>query len=143
MRTRGRSPRALVLVVAALVLLLGLGSAVAAAAPKGDRGARRGSIADDEISIQLRSTWARADSRQGFAEATNRPALEILDRVGGGDSFAAGLLYGVLELDDLDLAVEYGAARGALAMTTPGDPSMATLREVERLVAGVGARVQR
>ena len=84
--------------------------------------------------------WLRG---HGFAEATVRPGLEILDRVGGGDSFAAGLLYGLLELDDLELAVEYGAAHGALAMTTPGDTSMAALRDVERLVAGAGARVQR
>jgi 2-dehydro-3-deoxygluconokinase len=84
--------------------------------------------------------WARD---RGFAEATHRPALEVLDRVGGGDSFASGLLYGLLELDDLELAVEYGAAHGALAMTTPGDTSMATLAEVQRLAGGAGARVRR
>jgi 2-dehydro-3-deoxygluconokinase len=79
-----------------------------------------------------------------FAEATHRPGLEILDRVGGGDSFASGLIYGLLERDgDLALAVEYGAAHGALAMTTPGDTSMANLSEVEALVRGAGARVQR
>lgn len=81
--------------------------------------------------------------RTGFVQATHRPGLEIMDRVGGGDSFASGLIYGLLEKSDLALAVEYGAAHGALAMTTPGDTSMATLREVERLVAGGGARVQR
>ncbi|WDZ83624.1 sugar kinase [Micromonospora cathayae] len=79
-----------------------------------------------------------------FAEATHRPGLEILDRVGGGDSFASGLIYGLLERGgDLALAVEYGAAHGALAMTTPGDTSMASLAEVEALVRGAGARVQR
>lgn len=78
-----------------------------------------------------------------FAEATHRPALEILDRVGGGDSFASGLIYGLLEHGDLQAAVEYGAAHGALAMTTPGDTSMASLREVQSLVRGFGARVQR
>jgi 2-dehydro-3-deoxygluconokinase len=79
-----------------------------------------------------------------FAEATNRPALEILDRVGGGDSFASGLIYGLLERDgDVAVAVEYGAAHGALAMTTPGDTSMASLAEVEALMRGSGARVQR
>jgi 2-dehydro-3-deoxygluconokinase len=82
-------------------------------------------------------------AKTGFVEATHRPGLEILDRVGGGDSFASGLIYGLLELDDLAAAVQYGAAHGALAMTTPGDTSMATLREVQRLVAGAGARVQR
>ena len=78
-----------------------------------------------------------------FAHATPRPAMEILDRVGGGDSFASGLIYGLLEGDSLQAAVEYGAAHGALAMTTPGDTSMATLAEVKRLIAGSGARVQR
>jgi 2-dehydro-3-deoxygluconokinase len=79
----------------------------------------------------------------GFVQATDRPGLAILDRVGGGDSFASGLIYGLMEKGDLATAVEYGAAHGALAMTTPGDTSMATLNEVERLAAGGGARVQR
>jgi 2-dehydro-3-deoxygluconokinase len=79
----------------------------------------------------------------GFVESTQRPGLEILDRVGGGDSFASGLVYGLLTSGDLQKAVEYGAAHGALAMTTPGDTSMATLAEVEALVQGTGARVQR
>src|SRR5512142_982995 len=82
-------------------------------------------------------------SADGFAEATHRPALEIMDRVGGGDSFASGLIYGLLRFGDLATAIEYGAAHGALAMTTPGDTSMANLAEVERLVKGGGARVQR
>jgi 2-dehydro-3-deoxygluconokinase len=76
-------------------------------------------------------------------EATRREDLEILDRVGGGDSFASGLLYGLLAWGDPARAVEYGAAHGALAMTTPGDTSMATLAEVEKLVKGGGARVER
>jgi 2-dehydro-3-deoxygluconokinase len=79
----------------------------------------------------------------GFVEATHRPGLEILDRVGGGDSFASGLIFGLLEHGDLATAVEYGAAHGALAMTTPGDTSMASRAEVEALVRGAGARVQR
>jgi 2-dehydro-3-deoxygluconokinase len=84
--------------------------------------------------------WS-ADS--GFVEARHRPALEIYDRVGGGDSFASGLIYGLLTTGDLQEAVDYGAAHGALAMTTPGDTSMASLAEVEALMAGAGARVQR
>ena len=84
--------------------------------------------------------WSRDG---GFVEATARPGLEILDRVGGGDSFASGLIYGLMELADLRLAAEYGAAHGALAMTTPGDTSTATLAEVKALVGGAGARVQR
>lgn len=78
-----------------------------------------------------------------FHEATHRRGLEILDRVGGGDSFASGLIYGFLAFGDAAKAVEYGAAHGALAMTTPGDTSMATLSEVEKLVRGASARVDR
>jgi 2-dehydro-3-deoxygluconokinase len=69
--------------------------------------------------------------------------MEILDRVGGGDSFASGLIYGLMTDGDLADAVEIGAAHGALAMTTPGDTSSATLAEVLALVNGAGARVQR
>ncbi len=78
-----------------------------------------------------------------FFEAPTRPGLEILDRVGGGDSFASGLIYGLMQFGDPQKAVEYGAAHGALAMTTPGDTSMASLKEVETLVRGGSARVQR
>jgi 2-dehydro-3-deoxygluconokinase len=91
-----------------------------------------------------RNDWgAVAWSSGRLHKATHRRDLEIFDRVGGGDSFASGLIYGLLEGFPLDLAVEYGAAHGALAMTTPGDTSMATLAEVEHLVFGGGARVQR
>jgi 2-dehydro-3-deoxygluconokinase len=79
----------------------------------------------------------------GFVQSTFRPGLEILDRVGGGDSFASGLVFGLLDTGSLKTAVEYGAAHGALAMTTPGDTSTATRAEVEALMSGVGARVQR
>ncbi len=78
-----------------------------------------------------------------FHEAIHRPALEIFDRVGGGDSFASGLIYGFLAHNDAARAVDYGAAHGALAMTTPGDTSMATLAEVEKLMQGGSARVVR
>ena len=71
------------------------------------------------------------------------PELEILDRVGGGDSFASGLAFGFLEFNDPQQAVNYGAAHGALASTTPGDTSMATRREVEKVISGAGARVVR
>lgn len=78
-----------------------------------------------------------------FHVSTRREKMEIYDRVGGGDSFASGLVYGYLAGLDPAEALEYGAAHGALAMTTPGDTSMAGLREVQRLVAGAGARVVR
>ncbi len=78
-----------------------------------------------------------------FHAAPMRDHLEILDRIGGGDSFASGLIYGLMAYGDAQTAVEYGAAHGALAMTTPGDTSMATLMDVEKLVAGGSARVDR
>ncbi len=78
-----------------------------------------------------------------FYEAPLRENLEIYDRVGGGDSFASGLAYGFLAGKTPQQAVEYGAAHGAMAMTTPGDTSMATLKEVESVMKGKGARVVR
>jgi 2-dehydro-3-deoxygluconokinase len=78
-----------------------------------------------------------------FHEAPYRENQEILDRVGGGDSFASGLVYGLMAKGDPAQAVAYGAAHGALAMTTPGDTSMATLAEVEKILAGTSARVER
>jgi len=75
--------------------------------------------------------------------ATTRENLEIYDRIGGGDSFASGLLYGFLTGRDPQWAVECGAAHGALAMTTPGDTTMAALSEVEKLMKGGSARVAR
>ncbi|HSV99473.1 MAG TPA: sugar kinase [Sedimentisphaerales bacterium] len=78
-----------------------------------------------------------------FYDATLRPDLEIYDRVGGGDSFASGLIYGLMEGKSPEQAVNYGAAHGALAMTTPGDTTMATLGEVEKVMKGAGARVDR
>ena len=78
-----------------------------------------------------------------FYQAMTRENLEIFDRVGGGDSFASGLIYGFLSGKDAQYAVDCGAAHGALAMTTPGDTSMATLAEVERVMKGGTARVAR
>ena len=78
-----------------------------------------------------------------FHDATLRTDLEIYDRVGGGDSFASGLIYALMEGKTPDEAVNYGAAHGALAMTTPGDTTTASLREVEKVMGGGGARVDR
>ncbi|MGA7339196.1 MAG: sugar kinase [Terracidiphilus sp.] len=69
--------------------------------------------------------------------------IDIFDRVGGGDSFASGLIYGMLAAKGIDWAVRCGVAHGALAMTTPGDTSMATLAEVERIMGGGSARIAR
>jgi 2-dehydro-3-deoxygluconokinase len=92
-----------------------------------------------------RNDWSGVCSARdgGFVVGPQLRDLEIFDRVGGGDSFASGFIYGLLTERDAATALAYGVAHGALAMTTPGDTSMATLAEVERVVAGGGARVVR
>jgi 2-dehydro-3-deoxygluconokinase len=91
-----------------------------------------------------RNDWGAVCYHEGnFYQAKNRENLEILDRVGGGDSFASGLIYGFLAGQDPQWAVECGAAHGALAMTTPGDTTMATLDEVLQVMKGAGARIVR
>jgi 2-dehydro-3-deoxygluconokinase len=91
-----------------------------------------------------RNDWSAICWHDGaFYESRKYPELDILDRVGGGDSFASGLSFGFLSQNDPQAAVEYGAAHGALASTTPGDTSMATRQEVEKLMKGGGARVVR
>jgi len=83
--------------------------------------------------------WADGE----YYTATHIPDLEILDRVGGGDSFASGLIYGLMDLESPHRAVECGVAHGALAMTTPGDTSMVSLAEVEKIISGASARTDR
>jgi 2-dehydro-3-deoxygluconokinase len=91
-----------------------------------------------------KNDWSAILWHEGrFHESRKYPALEILDRVGGGDSFASGLQFGFLQFNDPQKAVDYGAAHGALASTTPGDTSMATRSEVEKIMGGGGARVVR
>jgi 2-dehydro-3-deoxygluconokinase len=91
-----------------------------------------------------RNDWSAICWHDGaFYESRKYPELDILDRVGGGDSFASGLSFGFLSQNDPQAAVDYGAAHGALASTTPGDTSMATRQEVEKLMKGGGARVVR
>lgn len=91
-----------------------------------------------------RNDWGAVLYADGqFYDATLREDLEILDRVGGGDSFASGLIYGLMEGKSPQEAVEYGAAHGALAMTTPGDTTTASLKEVQRVMRGGSARIAR
>jgi 2-dehydro-3-deoxygluconokinase len=91
-----------------------------------------------------RNDWAAFGYAEGEVyKSKDYLDLEIFDRVGGGDSFAAGLIYGLMMGKGMQWALDCGVAHGALAMTTPGDSSMATLAEVERLMAGSGAGVQR
>jgi 2-dehydro-3-deoxygluconokinase len=90
-----------------------------------------------------RNAWgAIAIYEDGILHVPQRE-IDILDRVGGGDSFASGLIYGMLAGKGIEWAVKCGVAHGALAMTTPGDTSMATLAEVERLIKGGSARIAR
>jgi 2-dehydro-3-deoxygluconokinase len=91
-----------------------------------------------------RNDWGAVCWHGGsFYQSRLREDLEIFDRVGGGDSFASGLIYGFLSGKDAQYAVDCGAAHGALAMTTPGDTTMATLAEVEKVMKGGTARVDR
>jgi len=88
--------------------------------------------------------WSAFGFAEGKAyEGLKFEALEILDRVGGGDSFASGLIYGLLQGKGMRWALDCGVAHGALAMTTAGDSSMATVGEVERLMSGGGAATVR
>ena len=91
-----------------------------------------------------RNDWGAICYHEGkFHEAIQRENLDIYDRVGGGDSFASGLIYGLMNGQDPQWAVDCGAAHGALAMTTPGDTTMATLKEVMNVMKGGGARIAR
>ncbi|RPE45988.1 2-dehydro-3-deoxygluconokinase [Streptomyces sp. Ag109_O5-1] len=89
--------------------------------------------------------WSSAawSAETGFIAGLRMPGLQVLDRIGSGDAFAAGLIHGLLNDAGLERALAYGTAHGALAMTTPGDVSMASLAEVEALIAGRSARVRR
>ncbi|WP_329271142.1 sugar kinase [Streptomyces pseudovenezuelae] len=82
-------------------------------------------------------------SENGLVHGPRMPGLQVLDRIGSGDGFASGLIYGLLTGAGLERALAYGTAHGALTMTTPGDVSMATLAEVEALLAGATAHVRR
>jgi 2-dehydro-3-deoxygluconokinase len=91
-----------------------------------------------------RNDWGALCYHDGkFFEAAMREDLEIYDRVGGGDSFASGLIYGFLSGKEPQWSVECGAAHGALAMTTPGDTTMATLSEVLHAMSSRTARIER
>src|SRR5208282_2684955 len=90
-----------------------------------------------------KNDWGAIARYEGKTLLVPQRPLEIMDRVGGGDSFASGLIYGFLAGKDPQWAVECGVAHGALAMTTPGDTSMATLSEVEALMRGGSARIAR
>ena len=97
----------------------------------------------DVKSASRNNWWAICYCDGRFYQSIRRENIEIYDRIGGGDSFSSGLIFGLLSGKGEQWALECGAAHGALAMTTPGDTSMATLFEVEKLMKGHNARVVR
>jgi 2-dehydro-3-deoxygluconokinase len=90
-----------------------------------------------------RNAWGAIALYQDEIVHVPQTEIEIYDRVGGGDSFASGLIYGMVVGKSIEYAVQCGVAHGALAMTTPGDTSMANLAEVERAMKGGSARIAR
>jgi 2-dehydro-3-deoxygluconokinase len=96
------------------------------------------------VHTATKNDWGACAMIDGeFLRARNYPQLDILDRIGGGDGFVGGLVYGLINGESSQLALDLGAAHGALAMSTPGDNSMATLAEVLKLAQGGDAKVQR
>jgi 2-dehydro-3-deoxygluconokinase len=95
------------------------------------------------VHTATRNAWGAMALYEDKIVHVPQTEVEILDRVGGGDSFASGLIYGILSGKPAEWAVRCGVAHGALAMTTPGDTSMATLAEVERVMGGGSARIAR
>ena len=97
------------------------------------------------VDTASRNDWSAIawSEESGVVQAADRKSVEIMDRVGGGDSFASGIIYGLMTGQPLQTAVEYGAAHGALAMTTPGDTSMVSAEDVISLAGGGSARVDR
>ena len=96
------------------------------------------------VHTATKNDWGACAMIEGeFVRARNYPNLDILDRIGGGDGFVSGLLYGLINGESVQLALDLGAAHGALSMSTPGDNSMATLAEVLKLAQGGDAKVQR
>jgi 2-dehydro-3-deoxygluconokinase len=91
----------------------------------------------------IRNAWGAIALSNGQIAHVPQREIDIYDRVGGGDSFASGLIYGLLAGKPVDWALRCGVAHGALAMSTPGDTSTASLAEVERAMAGGSARIAR
>jgi 2-dehydro-3-deoxygluconokinase len=87
--------------------------------------------------------WGAICYHEGKFYEVAQHDVEVYDRVGGGDSFASGFLYGLLAGKGPEWALECGVAHGALAMSTPGDTTMATLAEVTRAMKGPSARIER
>ena len=96
-----------------------------------------------EVKSTNRHNWGAVLWLDGETFVTPTMELDVIDRIGGGDGFCSGLIYGLLSGRKPEEALRLGWAHGALLTTFPGDVSMATLPEVEALAEGGSARVQR
>jgi 2-dehydro-3-deoxygluconokinase len=96
-----------------------------------------------EVLSTNRHRWSAVAWVDGSQCAAPICELDVFDRVGGGDGFAAGFIYGLLAGEPPEEAVRLGWAHGALLTTFPGDTSMATLAQVRALARGGSARIQR
>ncbi len=96
-----------------------------------------------EVHSTNRHSWGAVAWVDGKTYVSPTCELEVFDRVGGGDGFAAGFFYGLLSGEDPEVAVKLGWAHGALITTFPGDTTMATLEQVKTFAAGGSARIQR
>ena len=96
-----------------------------------------------EVHSTNRHDWAAVLWLQGQRYVSPTCHLDVLDRIGGGDGFASGFIYGLLAGRSPEEALRLGWAHGALLTTYHGDVTMARLEEVEALAQGVSARVQR
>jgi 2-dehydro-3-deoxygluconokinase len=96
-----------------------------------------------EVSSTNRHTWSALAWVSGRTHAAPTCELDVIDRVGGGDGFASGLIYGLLAGEPVDQALRLGWAHGALLTTTPGDTTMVTLEQVKAFAQGGSARIQR
>ena len=96
-----------------------------------------------EVHSTNRHGWSAVAWMNGQTYSAPTSDLDVLDRVGGGDGFAAGLIYGLLAGESPEQAVRLGWAHGALLTTFPGDTTMATLADVRAFAAGGSARIQR
>jgi 2-dehydro-3-deoxygluconokinase len=95
-----------------------------------------------ENPLVWKNKWTAIAYSQGEIYRTRTYQVEIVDRLGAGDSFAAGLIHGLLD-GDLQRGLDYGVAMSALKHSIPGDWAWVTKEEVERLLQGEGMRISR
>jgi 2-dehydro-3-deoxygluconokinase len=96
-----------------------------------------------EVHSTNRHSWSAVAWINGKTFQAPTAELDVLDRVGGGDGFAAGFIYGLLNGESEDEAIKLGWAHGALLTTFPGDTTMATVEQVRAFAKGGSARIQR